>query len=213
MTGFDFDEGYDTADVKHSGWAEGMRERADTERKRTRYVDAIALKDELVAEMEEEFTLMVLDGESGGAQSARAQVSQPATARVIVCGSRKWHDRRAIADRLNELVLERGWRFPDPVIVHGAARGADRLAEEEAGKSGLLTEAHPANWDLHGKSAGLIRNLAMANLGAELCLAFWDGQSTGTAHMVAECRKRGIPVEVVRPSSATAAVAASEEGS
>lgn len=117
--------------------------------------------------------------------------------RVIVCGSRRWTDRKAIADRLADLVLEHA---PDyPVIVHGAARGADRIAEDEAGKAGLVTEPHPADWDRHGKRAGVIRNEEMAALGANLCIAFWDGQSTGTADMLERARKHGIPTEVKRP--------------
>lgn len=95
-----------------------------------------------------------------------------------------------------------GMPRPEPTIVHGDARGADRLAGEEAGKAGMLTEAHPADWDAHGKGAGLIRNAHMAALGADLCIAFWDGRSTGTAHMIGEARRRGIPVEVVLPTSA-----------
>lgn len=123
--------------------------------------------------------------------------------RVIVCGSRHWSDRKAIADKLYELVTERNLRFPDPVIVHGAARGADRLAEDEAGKAGLLTEGHPADWDAYGKRAGLIRNEHMARLGADLCVAFWDGRSNGTAHMINTARNHGIPVEVVLPRTTT----------
>lgn len=85
--------------------------------------------------------------------------------RIIVCGSRSWNDRKKIADKLCELVLKNGWKFPDPVIVHGAARGADRLAGEEAGKAGLLVEAHPADWNAYGKRAGFVRNEEMAATG------------------------------------------------
>lgn len=112
--------------------------------------------------------------------------------RIIVCGSRKWDDRARIADRL----------FDCPVtatIVHGAAKGADRIAGQEAEKLGLLVEAHPADWDGKGKAAGVIRNAEMAALGADLCIAFWDGRSVGTLHMIEEARRSGIPVEVIRP--------------
>jgi hypothetical protein len=116
-------------------------------------------------------------------------VHDPA-ARVIVCGSRRWHDRQRIADRLADVP-------PVATIVHGAARGADRIAHQEAQKLGLLVEPHPANWAEHGKAAGPIRNEAMAAAGAVLCLAFWDGQSTGTADMMRRATAHGIPVEVV----------------
>lgn len=120
-------------------------------------------------------------------------------ARIIICGSRRWHDREAISERLYRLVIDGGYRFPDPVIVHGAARGADRLADDEAGKAGLVTESHPADWQRYGKRAGIVRNEEMAALGADLCIAFWDGQSTGTRHMLDVAERHGIPTETVRP--------------
>lgn len=110
--------------------------------------------------------------------------------RVIVCGSRDWTDREAIAGRLFDLP-------PGSTIVHGNAKGADRIAGQEGQKLGHLIEMHPANWEAHGKSAGPIRNRIMAELGADLCLAFWDGHSRGTAHMVDCAEKRGIPLELV----------------
>jgi hypothetical protein len=110
--------------------------------------------------------------------------------RVIVCGSRRWHDRERIEYRLAELP-------GDTTVVHGNAGGADRIAHQEAQKLGLLVEPHPADWETYGKRAGVMRNVLMGELGADLCIAFWDGRSTGTAHMMDEARKRGIPVEVI----------------
>ena len=110
--------------------------------------------------------------------------------RVIVCGSRGWWDRETIAGTLFDLP-------GNTMIVHGAAKGADRMAEQEAQKLGLLVEAHPADWGAHGKQAGLIRNAIMAELGADLCIAFWDGESNGTDHMIREATKRQIPVLIV----------------
>lgn len=110
--------------------------------------------------------------------------------RVIVCGSREWTDREAIANRLFDLPV-------DSVIVHGdCPRGADRLAGQEAEKLGLLVEKHPADWAYYGKRAGFIRNERMARIGADLCLAFWDGHSSGTAMMVDLAELHGIPVEL-----------------
>jgi len=110
--------------------------------------------------------------------------------RVIVCGSRRWRDRKAIVDRLFDLPV-------DSVIVHGDAAGADRIAHQEAQKLGFEVEVYPAEWDIYGKRAGLLRNIRMAGVGADLCIAFWDGSSTGTAHMMDTARAHGIPVEVV----------------
>jgi YspA, cpYpsA-related SLOG family len=111
---------------------------------------------------------------------------------VIVCGSRRWQDRGSILERLAKL-------DPRSTIVHGAAaRGADTIVQQEAEKLGLAIERHPADWHRHGTKAGPLRNEEMARLGAQLCIAFWDGRSTGTLDMMARAKSHGIPVEIVR---------------
>lgn len=115
--------------------------------------------------------------------------------RIIICGSRGWHDREAISDRLTQLVFDFA---PDyPVIVHGGARGADQIAGEEALKHGLLVEVHKPDYDRYKKGAPFVRNKAMASLGGDLCLAFHDGRSTGTLDMIKQAQAHGIPVEVI----------------
>lgn len=109
--------------------------------------------------------------------------------RVIICGSREWTDREAIANRLFDLPV-------DSIVVHGAAKGADRIAGQEAQKLGLLVEEHPADWDYYGKRAGYVRNERMAVIGADLCIAFWDGNSRGTSQMVDLAEKYGIEIEL-----------------
>lgn len=120
-------------------------------------------------------------------------MTPPKRPRIIVTGSREWKDpnaaRKAIADRLFDVNVE-------SIIVHGAARGADRFAHQEAEKLGLLVEPHPADWS-KGKSAGLQRNEEMARLGADLCIAFWNGKSNGTKHMLNMAEKYGIETEEV----------------
>ena len=115
--------------------------------------------------------------------------------RVIVCGSRHWQDREAIADRLYDLSADSD--NLNCVVVHGGAAGADRIAAQEALKLGLLVEAHPARWEKHGKAAGPIRNREMGSLGAVLCIAFWDGRSQGTRDMIEVAGQNGIPVEII----------------
>lgn len=116
--------------------------------------------------------------------------------RVIVCGSRHWSDRERISDRLCDLVLSYPPGAPI-MIVHGNARGADRIAHQESQKHGLLVEVHPAMWGAYGKRAGPIRNAEMARSGADLCIAFWDGESVGTLDMIEKAEFHGIPVDRV----------------
>jgi hypothetical protein len=108
--------------------------------------------------------------------------------RVIVCGGRDCDDGEAIYHALAELSGR-------PTIVHGAARGADRLAGRVARGLCLDVEAYPADWQRHGKGAGPIRNQQMLDAGADLVIAFPGGR--GTADMVRRARAAGVPVREV----------------
>jgi len=86
---------------------------------------------------------------------------------------------------------------PKCTIVSGTAGGADRLGERYAKDHNLECIRMPANWDLHGKSAGYRRNEQMACI-ADACVCFWDGKSRGTTHMIDLAKKKGLHVRVVR---------------
>jgi len=89
--------------------------------------------------------------------------------------------------------------FPeDTTIIHGAARGADRLAGMLASRLFKFNiEKYPADWKAHGKAAGMIRNKQMLDEGRpdEVC-AFYSGplKSNGTKDMVERARSSGLPV-------------------
>ncbi|MFJ6010165.1 DUF2493 domain-containing protein [Streptomyces halstedii] len=117
---------------------------------------------------------------------------------VIVTGSRDLLDSYLVWEELDRILLEHG----DIFIRHGGCpTGADRLAEQWAWNNrhgtAINRKVHKANWDLHGKAAGPIRNREMAQAGADLCLAFPLGESRGTWNCVNECKKAGIPVKVI----------------
>jgi hypothetical protein len=115
--------------------------------------------------------------------------------RIIVCGSRDWADKRRIFDVLKSVAPEGKAR--NLQVVHGGCpRGADAITHA------LLKgncDVFKADWDTYGKAAGHIRNRAMAEAGADLCVAFWDGKSRGTKNMIEEARRVGIPVLVINP--------------
>jgi YspA, cpYpsA-related SLOG family len=123
---------------------------------------------------------------------------------VLVCGGRDYSDRLYLFHTMDNLEREAGKPFRG--LIHGAARGADRLAAEWQAER-IKTNAqfwaagYPADWDTHGKAAGPIRNQSMLdqNPGIELVIAFPGGR--GTADMVARARKKGIPVVEVAPAS------------
>ncbi|MBR3290349.1 MAG: hypothetical protein IKI63_06200 [Clostridia bacterium] len=80
-------------------------------------------------------------------------------------------------------------------IVSGGAAGVDTFAEEVAHSLSLPLRVFTPDYKTFGKTAPLQRNRQIIDY-ADLVLAFWDGQSRGTAFVVAECVKCGKPVRV-----------------
>lgn len=108
---------------------------------------------------------------------------QPKLVRVIVAGTRGFNDKqlfhKCLLDYLRRRHLNHLVRF-----VSGAARsGADRLIIDWCQVYPYRCEEYPADWDTHKRAAGFIRNAEMGRIGDEL-LAFWDGVSKGTEHMI-----------------------------
>jgi hypothetical protein len=110
-----------------------------------------------------------------------------ATKRILITGSRTWDDRDRMA-RILWYVYDEG-----AVLVSGnGPSGADSMAEEIWEGLGGTVERHPADWR-KGRGAGTERNKAMVHLGADICLAFWDGESNGTRHCANYATLHGIP--------------------
>ena len=104
--------------------------------------------------------------------------------KVCVCGSRDFTNykiaHKVIYAYFTTFVED--WKV-NGEIVSGCARGADSLGERFAKEYGLKCHRYPANWEKHGKSAGYIRNKEMADA-SDVIIAFWDGKSKGTKHMI-----------------------------
>src|SRR5215469_3332726 len=113
--------------------------------------------------------------------------------RLLVTGSRTWHDIRTIEQAL-AVILD---RHPESVLlVHGACpHGADAIAAAYAARTpGYQIEAHPADWRRYGRAAGYRRNAEMIALGADGCAAFIRDRSPGSTRTVQLARAAGIPV-------------------
>lgn len=113
--------------------------------------------------------------------------------KVIVAGSRSIKNYPIIEMKLfdylfNHLNIE---------IVSGTARGVDKLGERFANKYDIPLKQFPADWDKYGKSAGYKRNEQMAKY-ADALVAFWDGESKGTKHMIDLAKKYNLDVEVIK---------------
>lgn len=113
--------------------------------------------------------------------------------RILVTGSRNWENEARI--RFAFRTMAQQYAATDITVVHGACpTGADALADKIAREWGFHVETHPADWGTHGKRAGFVRNAHMADLGADMCLAFPLGESKGTRMMMDLAMKKHIPV-------------------
>ena len=113
--------------------------------------------------------------------------------KVLVTGSRTWKDEFIIHSELNTLLA----KFPQNLtLVHGGAAGADSIAHNWALANHVNTEVWEANWELHGKKAGPIRNSMMIKSGADYSLAFLENNSSGTMHAIAALKKAGVSTKI-----------------
>ena len=114
--------------------------------------------------------------------------------KVIIAGGRDFNDTELAAGYLIQLVEDK--HVPDVVtIISGGARGADKVGEYLAELYELPLEIYPADWNKYGKSAGYKRNSLMA-ANADVLVAFWDGKSKGTMHMINTMKQQHKPVFV-----------------
>ncbi len=147
---------------------------------------------------------------------------------IIVAGSRTIYDRfggRLETSDSVKLVAKAVYAAGfDPMDVAEVVHGANGKSPDRWGE--LFGEHHPdgdevpfeAEWDnldhpdayvkegRYGKynaRAGFIRNEEMAEYaaaqpGPSVLIAFWDGESNGTQHMIEQAEEQGIPVETFR---------------
>lgn len=111
--------------------------------------------------------------------------------KVIIAGSRGFTDYKLLAEKMEvhrEFITQ---------VVSGGAHGADQLGKDWALEMGINWKTMPAKWNEHGREAGFIRNTEMAEY-ADGLVAFWDGKSRGTKHMILEARRLGLFVRTVR---------------
>ena len=116
--------------------------------------------------------------------------------RVLVCGGRDFEDVRFLLKVLDRVHAKHYIRM----LIHGDAKGADRLGRDWARSRNVPIETYPADWRKDGKAAGPIRNQRMLAEGRpDAVVAFRGGN--GTAHMVRIAQKAGIKIYDVRELS------------
>ena len=114
--------------------------------------------------------------------------------RVVVAGSRRFNDYEYLEQKL-DFVLERKLLTHKVIIHSGMARGADKLGELYAAKNNIPIQQFPADWNTHGKAAGMLRNREMAR-DADAVVVFIVDDSPGASSMISIAEEKGIPCKV-----------------
>ena len=118
------------------------------------------------------------------------------TYRVLVCGGRNFNNADLVSKTLEALGQK------PCTIIQGGASGADQLAKQWAAFNRIHCITFYANWAVHGKAAGPIRNREMLNEGKpDLVVAFEGGR--GTANMVKQARESGVEVREITANKGT----------
>jgi hypothetical protein len=131
--------------------------------------------------------------------------------RLIIAGGRDFDDYKKLKTETFRVMREVAQKFTGKptlnkqllTIISGMANGADKLGAQLAKEFELNLKEFVANWDRYGRRAGYMRNVDMAKFASEsnahgVLIAFWDGQSKGTKHMIDTAKKTGLDVHVVQ---------------
>lgn len=109
--------------------------------------------------------------------------------KLLVCGSRDFNQKTILFQVLDELHNQ----YQIDHLVHGDARGADKMAGEWANERNIQVTPYPADWKKYKKAAGPIRNAYMlSHSKPDLVFSFPGGD--GTEHMKTIAKAAGVKV-------------------
>ena len=118
--------------------------------------------------------------------------------KILVCGGRNYYDRKTLFQTLDGLLDQKGVSE----IVHGGARGADRLAGEWAKSRNIPCEVYPAKLmrtdpdtgrEILDRNARFERNKRMLKKAQPDLVVAFPGRK-GTADMVRQSQSEGYLV-------------------
>lgn len=118
--------------------------------------------------------------------------------RIVVTGSRVLPESEygAIYRRLAEFA-DKDREGVLVVVAHGAAKGADAMADRAARELGYHVRKYPAAWAAMGRRAGMVRNEMMLDSEKpDVVLAWPLGESRGTRGCIEMALDRGLYVEI-----------------
>ena len=109
--------------------------------------------------------------------------------KVIVAGTRSIADYDRVARAIESAP------FDVTEIVSGCAPGPDQLGALYGYLNDIPVKEFPAEWDVHGRAAGPIRNQAMSEY-ADALILIWNGQSRGSKDMLERAKAENLEIFV-----------------
>lgn len=136
--------------------------------------------------------------------------------KIIITGSRTVQNQKLVKSRFDSMFRDYIRRMKpvgtEITIIHGGSIGVDSLIDSIFRSDGdyvkyevdgvvydVFLHVFPvtaADWQKHGRKAGLVRNVEMLESGPDVVFAFWRAglESKGTIHCVSEAARRGVLV-------------------
>lgn len=108
--------------------------------------------------------------------------------RILVSGGRDFDEKEVIFSWLDKAFSFGG---VEVIIEGGCPTGADKIAREWAYRNSVPCYTYHANWNLHEKKAGPVRNGYMLSHSKPTHVLGFAGNK-GTADMIKKARKAGV---------------------
>lgn len=123
--------------------------------------------------------------------------------RIIIAGSRNFNDYLLLEKTVFNIVNTINKSDNIIKIISGGAKGADSLGEKFAKNFKFDIVRFIPDWNKLGKRAGYVRNEQMAKYAIQdnskgILIAFWDGISKGTMHMINLAKKYNLEIYIIR---------------
>lgn len=81
-------------------------------------------------------------------------------------------------------------------IISGGAKGIDSCAEKYAVSHKIKITVIKSEYEKFGRAVPVLRNKVIVSE-SDMVVAFWDGESKGTAFVIEECKKQNKPCKAV----------------
>lgn len=98
--------------------------------------------------------------------------------RTIIAGPRDLYDEALVIAHIESCP------FPITTVLCGMAAGVDTIGYRWAKSKGIPVEEYHAEWGVHGKAAGPLRNKRMIASGPGGLVLPWFGDSPGSADIL-----------------------------